>query len=72
MHQSVVLVGGNEEESREVCAVLKSKHCITLSLESLVNLETNIHKGHRYVIILDLDTPPVDNRSIRNLKKRNH
>ena len=70
MHQPIVVVGGNKKESQEVCSALESEHCLTITEESLTNLERNIHKRLRHVVILDLDTLSVDNRSIRDLRRR--
>lgn len=49
---------------------IENEHYQTTVLDSLPSLEKNIRKGACQMVILDLDSLPVDNRLIRNLRKR--
>ena len=71
MNEPILMAGTNEKLSQELCAALEREHFRTISSSSLVNLELNVQKGSRQLVILDLDTLPVDNRYIRNLRRHN-
>ena len=71
MQEPVVVVDADEKQRQEMCAVLEREDYRTVALHSLANLGREIREGERRVLILDLDTIPVDNRFFRGLKKEN-
>jgi DNA-binding NtrC family response regulator len=66
-----VVVDGDEEHCRGLCATLEREHFTTTAFHSLLNLESEIQEAGRRVVILDLDTLPVNNRLFRTLRKKN-
>ncbi len=71
MNGPIAVVAANKAECRELCDVLKRHHYRAIAMHSLANLGKNIHKAACRVIILDLDTLPVDNRFITDLRREN-
>ncbi len=71
MEKGIVVVDANEEQCQKLCAVLKRHHYRTTALDSLHNLERSIQGSACQAVILDLDTVSVDNRIIRDLKRKN-
>jgi DNA-binding NtrC family response regulator len=71
MQEPVVVVDADEKQRQEMCAVLEREDYRTVALHSLATLNQEIQEGTRRVVILDLDTIPVDNRFFRGLKKEN-
>ena len=68
MQRAIIVVDENTSESEELCRVLQQENYQAISLNSLANLEERIQETACSVVILDLDTLPVNNRFIRNLK----
>jgi len=71
MQKPIVVVDGDEEQCRGLCATLEREHFTTTAFHSLLNLEREIREVGRRVVILNLDTLPVDNRLFRTLRKTN-
>jgi DNA-binding NtrC family response regulator len=71
MQEPIVVVDGDEEQCRGLCATLEREHFATTAFYSLLNLESEIRESGRRVLILDLDTLPVNNRLFRTLRKTN-
>ena len=71
MQKPIVVVGGDEAQSRNLCGLLARSHYSTIALHSLLNLERELGETGRRVVILDLDTLPVNNRLFRTLRKTN-
>lgn len=71
MQGPIVVVDGDEEQCRGLCATLEREHYSTTAFHSLLNLEREIQETGRRVVILDLDTLPVNNRLFRTLRRTN-
>ena len=71
MQEPIVVVDGDEEQCRGLCATLEREHFTTTAFHSLLNLEREIQDTGRRVVILDLDTLPVNNRLFRTLRRTN-
>jgi DNA-binding NtrC family response regulator len=72
MHEPIMVVNTSAEECRELCSMLERNHYPTIPLHSLTDLESRIQgRGRQKVVILDLDSLPVDNRFIKGLCLRN-
>ena len=70
MEVPVVVVNANVEQCQELCAVLEQEHFRTTALHSLMALEGEVEEGSCRVVILDLDSLPVDNFLFRSLKRK--
>ena len=71
MEEPIVVVNADEEACKELCTSLEKEHFRTTALHSLVALEGEVEQGVCRVVILDLDSLPVDNRLFREMKRKN-
>ncbi len=71
MDEPIVVVDADEEQCKELRTILAHEHYRITTLHSLLNLEESIHEGTCRAVILDLDTVPVGNRALRELKRKN-
>ena len=71
MHERIGVVDGNKEASQALCTALEHYHYLATPLSSLSNLEAGIRESGVQVVILDLDSFPVNNRIIRDLRRQN-
>ncbi|MEE8621785.1 MAG: response regulator, partial [Syntrophobacteria bacterium] len=71
MRESILVVDADEEQCHNLCAMLEREHFSTTALHSLLTLDKEMQEAGPRVVILDLDTLPVDNRLFRTLKKTN-
>jgi DNA-binding NtrC family response regulator len=69
--EPIVVVGADKKQCKELRAILASEHYRITTLHSFVNPEENIHEGSCRAVIIDLDTVPVSNRDLRELKRKN-
>jgi DNA-binding NtrC family response regulator len=69
MERSIIVVNADKSESEALCAVLERENYHSIAKHSLTNLEKRIQETASRVVIMDLDTLPVDNRFIRHLKR---
>jgi DNA-binding NtrC family response regulator len=67
MQKGIVVLDSQEESSQELCNILKSKRYPATAIQFLSDLEPLIKKEDYIAVIVDIDSIPVDNRSIRNL-----
>ena len=68
MEGPIIVVDADEAESEKLCAVLERDNYPAVALATLGDLEEKIQETACGVIIMDLDTLPVDNQFIRHLK----
>ena len=71
MLEPVVVVDSDENQCSELCGLLETEHYKTTALYSLANLEGTVSKKGCQIILLDLDTLPVNNRLFRDIRKKN-
>jgi DNA-binding NtrC family response regulator len=71
MKKKIVVMNADENECQELCAVLEKQHYPTISLHSLADVEICLKEEACIAAILDIDTVPVDNRTIRELTINN-
>lgn len=69
-HDPIVVVDADEVQCEELCAILEGEDFQTTALHSLAPLDGEIQAGAHRVVILDLDTLPINNRFFRNFKKK--
>lgn len=71
MDRPIIVVDANKAQCQKLCDILEHEHYRVIALHSLLNLETKIQETACLLIILDLDTQPVDNRFIADLRRKN-
>jgi DNA-binding response OmpR family regulator len=71
MGEAIVVVDADPVRNRELCMVLERQHYPANSLDSLERLQEHLKQSDCRVILLDLDSFPVDSRYIRELLRNN-
>lgn len=71
MDRPIIVVDANKAQCRKLCDILEHEHYRVIALHSILSLERKIQETACLVIILDLDTQPVDNRFIADLRRKN-
>ena len=69
MKTEIVIVDDDIKASQTLSHVLENRHYQTASMDSLKGLDQILQKGRCRIIIIDLDTLPVDKRFFRDLKR---
>lgn len=67
MKKKILVMNTNTEECKRWCALLDQHHFLTVSADSIQELENNIRNSDYTAVILDLDTIPVTNRNLKEL-----
>lgn len=70
MEKRVVVLDADEKQCQALCALLEDLNYRAIPMHSLPDLEKYIHESACRAVILDLDTVPVDNLVIRELKRK--
>jgi hypothetical protein len=65
----VLVVAGDKEHCHEVCSQLEELDYAATSILSLKDLEEGLQKDPEVVVILELDSVPVNNQFLRGLRK---
>ncbi len=66
----VWVIDADQEQCRKICALLTQLSYPATPLDALADLEKHLEGNPSGVVILDLDTVPVDNQFFRSFKKR--
>ena len=69
MNGLVFVVSTDRVQSQEICEFLEKDNYRTVALDSLQDLKKKIVEKKARILILDLDTLPVTNRIITDLKR---
>jgi DNA-binding NtrC family response regulator len=67
----VAVIDADVQNCRELCALLEQANIPVAPLYSLEDLVEHLKREQAGVLIVDLDTLPVDNNFFRHLKKEN-
>ena len=67
MEKGIIVLDGTKESSDELCSILESRHYPNFAIQSLSHLEGLIQSEDYIAVIIDIDSVPVDNRTIRYL-----
>lgn len=67
MKKKILVLNTNAKECKSLCALLDRHHFLTLSADSIQELENILSEGDCIAVILDLDTIPVNNRNFKEL-----
>jgi DNA-binding NtrC family response regulator len=68
--KSILVIDADKEQGRELCELLKAGQFRVVSQYSAQNLEQQIKDTQCRVILWDIDTVPVDNRTVRELTRK--
>ena len=67
MKKAIVVVDADQDQCRRICNLLEKDQYSTVSTHSIQYLEDNLKQSNCLAVILDIDTVPVDNRTVREL-----
>jgi DNA-binding NtrC family response regulator len=67
----IVVLDADQEQCRELCSMLEEKSYRTKSVHSIGYLGELLRINQVLAVIIDLDTVPVDNRTVRELALKN-
>jgi DNA-binding NtrC family response regulator len=67
MKKAIVVVDADQDQCRRLCNLLEKDQYSTVSTHSIQYLEDNLKHSNFLAVILDIDTVPVDNRTVREL-----
>lgn len=67
MEKKILVVNADEKECGELCTLLNERQYLAMPTHSLSEMITLIQDVEVIAAILDLDTVPIDNRTIREL-----
>ena len=70
MKKSILVIDADKEQGRKLCELLKTGQFNGVSQYSAHNLEQKIKDTECRVILWDIDTVPVDNRTVRELARK--
>jgi len=70
MSKEILMMAMDTELSEEIQGALKNNNFNTVMTNSITDLEKAMKGADVEVLVLDLDTVPIENRFLRNLKKQ--
>jgi DNA-binding NtrC family response regulator len=71
MFRPILVVDADKNQSKNLCALLKQENHNVVELHSLLGLKKIIQDISCRVVILDMDSLPVDDRFIKELRRQN-
>lgn len=69
MKELIIVFDADKEQAADMCALLHEQNYCASQSESLAHLEELVRENACRAVIVDLDTVPVDNRTLRNLTR---
>ena len=67
MKKGIVVFDADHDQCRRLCAMIEKNLYATKSMHSIQHLEANLKQSSCLAVFLDIDTVPVDNRTVRDL-----
>ncbi len=67
MQKCILIVNTDKKQCHELGELIEKEHYSVSALHSLQNLETHLEENKFQAVIIDIDTVPIDNRTIRKL-----
>ena len=67
MKKTVLVLDSEQATGQRICDLLAEEHYPTVAVRSLADLKRRLQAESYLAVIMDIDSVPVDNRSIRNL-----
>jgi DNA-binding response OmpR family regulator len=71
LQQAVLVAGRDTKECKQLCGMLQKANYAATAVHTLDHIECSTREKSPWVVILDLDTLPVDNRFIKQLFNHN-
>jgi len=71
MDRPIVVVDADKNQCKNLCGLLKQENHNVVELYSLLSLKKIVQDTPCRVVILDLDSVPVDNRFIKEFRRQN-
>ncbi len=69
--KEVAVLETDQKQSGDICALLSDRQFQVISLSSFSEMDSYLEKHDCRVIILDLDTMTIDNRAVRDFRRKN-
>ena len=67
MKKSIIVLDADQNQCRRLCTLLEKNQYSTIPMHSIQNLEANLKRGNHLAVVLDIDTVPIDNRTVREI-----
>jgi len=67
MKKGIVVLDADQNQCRRLCTLLEKNQYSTVPMRSIQYLEANLKQSNCLAVVLDIDTVPVDNRTVREL-----
>ncbi|NQT68304.1 MAG: response regulator [Desulfobacteraceae bacterium] len=71
MDRPIVVVDADKNQCEKLCALLRQENYRAVELHSLLSLKKILQETSCRVVIMDLDSLPVDNRFIKEFRRQN-
>ena len=71
MDRPIVVADADKNQCEKLCALLRQENHNVVELHSLLNLKKIVQETSCRVVIMDLDSLPVDNRFIKEFRRQN-
>jgi DNA-binding NtrC family response regulator len=67
MKKGIVVLDADKNQCRRFCSLLEKNQYPTIPMHSIQYLRANLKQSNCLVVVLDIDTVPIDNRTVREL-----
>lgn len=67
MEKKIAILDAEQQSCDELRGILESQRFPTIAIHSLALLESHLRSGDILAVVVDIDSVPVDNRTIREL-----
>ena len=67
MQKSILVVNTYKKQCRKLCELIEKERYSVSALHSIQNLEKHLEEKKFQAVIIDIDTVPIDNRTVRDL-----
>jgi DNA-binding NtrC family response regulator len=67
MKKGIVVLDADQRQCRRLCSLLEKGQYSTIPMHSIQYLEANLKQSNCLAVVLDIDTVPIDNRTVREL-----
>jgi DNA-binding NtrC family response regulator len=67
MQRAVVVLDADEKNCRDLCSLIEKSDCRAYAQHSLPEMEAQLRNNECLVVMIDIDSVPIDNRTIREM-----
>ena len=71
MKRGIVVLDADQKQCRRLCTLLEKNQYSTVPTHSIQYLKASLKQSNCLAVVLDIDTVPVNNRTIRDLALKN-